>query len=87
MNVKYYSGQFSFYDRQLSVVDSKGSKKTVEKSWFTRGNILFVHGIRRGDQFIAKTYKNGIYSHSTYKVDKIYDDGYLTYDEERAEID
>lgn len=87
VNVKYYSGQFSFYDRQLSVVDSKGSKKTVEKSWFTRGNILFVHGIRRGEQFIAKTYKNSIYSHSTYKVDKIYDDGYLTYDEERAEID
>ena len=87
VNVKYYSGQFSFYDRQISVVDSKGSKKTIEKSWFSRGNILFVHGIRRGDQFVAKTYKNGIYSHTTYKVDKIFEDGYLTYDEERAEID
>lgn len=88
VNCKYYGGQFNHYDRQLSVQDSvTGKKRTVEKSWFSRGNILLLHGVRQQDQFRIKTYKNGLYSHSTYKVTKVYDDGFLTYDEERTIID
>ena len=87
VNVKFHAGAFSFYDRQLSVVDENGKKRKVESSWFTRGNILMIHGIRREDMFRAKTYKNGLYTHSVYKVTKVYNDGYLTYEEERTQID
>ena len=87
VNVKYYGGQFSFYDRQISVPNEKGGKKIVERSWFTRGNILLIHGIRRGDQFRPKVYKNTSYAHSTELVERVYDDGYMTLLEERYNLD
>ena len=83
VNVKYYGGQFSFYDRQISVPNGNGGKRIVERSWFTRGNILLIHGIRRGDTFRPKVYKNTSYAHSTELVERVYDDGYMTLLEER----
>lgn len=91
VNVKFYSGAFNHYDRQLSMsyVDDNGKtgKKTIQKSLFSRGNLVFIHGIRRGDEFVAKTYKNGLYSHSVYLIDKVYDDGFVTFEEERPTVD
>ena len=40
-------------------VQADGSKKVIERSWFSRGNKLLLYGIRRGDNFIPKIYKNG----------------------------
>lgn len=55
--VKMNKNKFSKYDRQISeIVD--GKKKVVEKSWFKRGNLIMVHGYRRDDQFIPKSYKD-----------------------------
>ena len=87
VNVKYYGGQFSFYDRQISVPNGNGGKRIVERSWFTRGNILLIHGIRRGDTFRPKVYKNTSYAHSTELVERVYDDGYMTLLEERYNLD
>ena len=59
VNVKIYRAQFSKYDKQISVKNEITGKKTViEKSWFSRGNKLMIVGIRRGDTFVPKIYKN-----------------------------
>lgn len=85
---KYQKGQFAFYDRRLSIPDEEtGKNKVIENSWFQRGNLLFVRGIRNGDQFRVKTYKQGIYEHSTELIEKIYDDGICLTRKERTQID
>ena len=62
VNLKIYRAQFSKYDKQISVKDEITGKKTiVERSWFKRGNKLMIAGIRRGDNFVPKVYKNSIF--------------------------
>ena len=62
VNLKIFRSQFSKYDKQISVKDEiTGKKKIIEKSWFQRGNKIMVVGIRRGDFFIPKIYKNHKY--------------------------
>ena len=85
---KYQKGQFSHYDRRLSIPDEEtGKNKVLENSWFKRGNLLFVRGVRSGDQFRVKTYKNGVYAHSTSLIEKVYEDGVVLQKEERTQID
>ena len=71
VNVKFYKGQFGFYDQQLSEVNEDGSKTVLEKSWFSRGNKLLVTGYRRDDQFIPKKYKDSAYKHSLQLIKEI----------------
>ena len=33
-----------------------GKKKIVERSWFNRGNMIVVNGMRRDNDFIMKKY-------------------------------
>lgn len=88
VNIKMEAGKFSFYNRQLSVYDeSLGKNRVVEKSWFTRGNILIVRGVRRGDIFRPKVYRNGAYAHSIALVTRVFEDGYISFEDERARID
>lgn len=61
VNVKIYQAQFAKYDKQISQKLADGRKKIIERSWFSRGNKLVITGIRRGDNFIPKIYKNSIY--------------------------
>lgn len=61
VNVKIYQAQFAKYDKQISQKLADGRKKIIERSWFSRGNKLMITGIRRGDNFIPKIYKNSIY--------------------------
>lgn len=56
--VKMYKDKFSAYDRQISKRLKTGAKQVIEKSWFTRGNKIFLHGFRREDQFVPRTYGN-----------------------------
>ena len=87
VDCKYQKGQFSHYDKRLSMIDEEtGKSKVVENSWFKRGNLLFVRGIRDGSQFRVKTYKNGLYEHSTGLIEKVYDDGIVLTKEERTQI-
>ena len=86
VNVKMNSGAFSFYDKQISMPDAEtGKNKIVEKSWFSRGNMLLVHGIRRGDIFVPKKYKGSSFSHTIEMIDKVYEDGYIMLRDERAQ--
>ena len=59
VNVKIWDTQFTKYDKQISIKLDTGKKKIIERSWFSRGNKLLLCGIRRGDNFIPKIYKNG----------------------------
>lgn len=71
--VKMYSNIFSYYNKQISTTDKDGKKRTLEKSWFTRGNILIITGYRNGNVFRPKTYSELIWSHEILKIDSIKD--------------
>lgn len=55
--VKMYKGDFSYWDKQISERDHTGKKTVVEKSFFERGNKIFITGFRRDDQFIPRVYQ------------------------------
>lgn len=74
VTVKAY-GIMPYYDKQISEVDSNGVKKVIEKSMFTRGNKIIVYGMRRGDNFFAKKYKNSPVAHHFTQIVKVNDDG------------
>lgn len=86
VNVKIWQNQFVKYDKQISKKDEvTGKKKVIEKSWFSRGNKLIIVGIRRGDNFIPKIYKNSIYSTSISLITNIDDNGEILVKDERDE--
>ena len=76
VNVKFTKEYFAMYNRQLSEKQLDGTKKVVEKGWFTRGVKLLVAGYRRDDTFVAKTYKNNGF-HQIYKIVNVTDNGEL----------
>ena len=82
--VKFRQEYFSMFDKQISVRREDGTKKVVEKSWFNRGNMILVQGIRRGDEFIPKTYSNTA-GHQLYHIDEIYDNGDLLLRHDRTQ--
>ena len=82
--VKFYKGQFNFYDRQISEVNEDGTKTVIEKSWFTRGTKLMITGYRREDQFIPKKYSDSIYKHTVQIIEEVLDDGGLLLKSDRA---
>lgn len=62
VTVKIYGGIFAQYDKQLSEKDATGHKHIIEKSMFSRGNIIIVCGVRDGEtEFRAKKYSKTPY--------------------------
>ncbi|RXZ77928.1 DNA polymerase III subunit alpha [Paenibacillaceae bacterium] len=86
VNIKYYDGQFAHYNKQISSVATDGKKTTVEKSWFTRGNKLFICGYRRGSQFKPHRYKDTKFPHTTLLIEEISELGVLKVREDRVVI-
>lgn len=78
-------GVMAQYDKQISEVGPDGHKHVLEKSWFTRGNKIIVNGMRRGDTFVAKKYKNDP-GHHFYLIKGMNEDGSLDVQEERIEV-
>ena len=76
VEVKFRKEYFALYDKQISEKQADGTKKIVEKSWFNRGNMIVVMGIRSGDNFIAKKYSSSN-SHQLYKIEEILPNGEL----------
>ena len=66
--VKLYRQQFSKFDKQISEQLDDNHRKIMEKSWFTRGNIVLIQGYRRGSQFIPKAYKDSYFEKPIKKV-------------------
>ena len=62
VTVKIFGDGFVKYDRQISEKNEiTGKKHIIEKSMLARGNKIIVCGIRRGEAFIAKKYRNTPY--------------------------
>ena len=76
VNVKFRKEYFTLFDKQISARQPDGTKKIMEKSWFNRGNMIVVTGIRSGDDFISKKYAS-TGGHQLYKIDEIYSIGEL----------
>lgn len=72
VEVKFRKEYFTLFDKQISVKQPDGTKKIVEKSWFNRGNMIVVMGIRSGDNFVAKKYASSG-GHQLYKINEIID--------------
>ena len=84
VTIKFYKGQFSFYDKQISEKDDETETKTVlEKSWFKRGNKLLITGYRREDQFVPKKYVDSAYRHTLQLITDIDEEGNLKLQSER----
>ena len=77
VNVKFRKEYFSLFDKQISAKGEDGVKHVVEKSWFNRGSMIVVTGIRSGDDFVSKKYAS-TGGHQLYKIDAINEDGSLT---------
>ena len=85
VNVKIYKNQYAGFDKQLSERGADGKKHVKEKSWFSRGTLLMVQGIRRGQDFIPKKRKDSFYPIIS-KITGIHEDGTLEFQTERVEI-
>lgn len=85
VTVKFYKGQFGFYDKQISEMNRGDNKKTVlEKSWFGRGKKLLVTGYRREAQFVPKKYIDSAYRHTLQLITEIDEKGNLKLQSERV---
>ena len=76
VNVKFRKEYFAMFDKQISERGADGVKHVVEKSWFNRGNMIVVTGIRSGDDFVSKKYAS-TGGHQLYKIDEIQKNGDL----------
>ena len=77
VNVKFRKEYFALFDKQISARGADGVKHVVEKSWFNRGSMIVVMGIRSGDDFVSKKYVS-TGGHQLYKIDSIDEWGDLT---------
>ena len=85
VNVKVYKNQYAGYDKQLSERGADGKKHVKEKSWFSRGSLLMIQGIKRGQDFIPKKKKDNVYPIIS-KIININEDGTLDFQTERMEV-
>jgi DNA polymerase-3 subunit alpha len=83
VTVKFTKEYFALFDRQISQRAADGTKHIVERSWFQRGSMIVVTGMRRGDEFVAKKY-SATPGHQMYKIDEIFANGNITLRAERA---
>lgn len=85
VTVKYYDGAFAHYNKQESqTVD--GKKEVLEKSWFSRGNLLVVYGYRRGNQFKPQKYNDSYVTSTTMLIKSIKDNGDIVVQSKRISV-
>ena len=82
VNVKFRKEYFALFDKQISEKGDDGVKHVMERSWFNRGNMIIVQGIRLGDTFVTKKYASSI-GHQLYHILEIKDNGDLILQAER----
>ena len=74
VDVKFTKEYYANYNRQLSEIQSDGTKKVIDKSWFTRGTKIMVTGYRIDDTFKAKSYSHTS-THQLYRIKDVTNDG------------
>ena len=90
VTLKMHAGNFAHYDRQVvrTVIEKgKEKKEVVERSWFTRGNLLCIVGFRRGGVFVPKKYRNSVYQHTIQKINEVYENGDAALQSERRRVE
>lgn len=75
VDVKFYGGAYSHYNKQISRVNADGTKTVIEKPWFKRGSLLSFVGYRRGDVFVPKTYRDSIFNHTVQRITYVSEEG------------
>ena len=85
VNVKFRKEYFSLFDRQISQKQPDGTKKVIEKSWFTRGSMIIVQGMRSGDNFIVKKYARSGAEHQLYKITEVLPNNEIVLQSERTQ--
>ena len=83
VTVKFRKEYFSMFDKQISERREDGTKKVIEKSWFNRGSMIVVQGIRSGDAFIPKKYASSGGAHQLYKITEVFPNGEIALQTER----
>ena len=86
VEIKFRKEYFALFDKRISKRQEDGTKKIIEKSWFDRGNMIIVQGVRMGDSFIPKKYASSG-GHQLYKIDSIDVDGNILLKDSRAQGD
>lgn len=84
VTVKMNRDYYAMYNRRISEVQKDGTKKVIEQGWFSKGTLVVLQGIRRGDSFFLKNYKKSTY-HQLYKITKIHTDGTVEMTNERVD--
>lgn len=74
VDVKFTKEYYANYNRQLSEVQLDGTKKVIDKSWFTRGTKIMVTGYRIDDTFRAKSYSHTS-THQLYRIKDVINNG------------
>ena len=87
VTVKFRKEYFSMFDKQISEKNPDGTKTIKEKSWFKRGSMIIVQGMRSGDNFISKKYASNGASHQLYKIKSINEKGEIVLQTERYKGD
>ena len=82
VTVKFRKEYFSMFDKQISERGADGVKHVIEKSWFNRGSMIVVQGIRSGDAFVAKKYASSG-GHQLYKITEVFPNGEIALQTER----
>lgn len=83
VTVKFSKEYFAMFDKQISERQADGKKKIIEKSWFNRGSMIVVQGMRSGDAFVAKKYASSGGGHQLYKITEVFEDGTIALQTER----
>lgn len=83
VTVKFRKEYFALFDKQISQRGADGVKHVVEKSWFNRGNMIMVMGIRSEDNFVVKKYASSS-GHQLYRINEIDENGDIILQTERA---
>ena len=87
VTVKIFGDAFTHYDKQISIRRADGTKKVIEKSYFSRGNKIIVTGIKKDEtNFLAKKYTKTPYS-LVEKITYIREDGTIETTSERMEAE
>ena len=73
VDVKFRKEYFALFDKRISAKGEDGKKHIIEKSWFDRGSMIIVQGIRLDDMFVSKKYASSG-GHQLYKIDEVVND-------------